>query len=139
MTKRELSQIYYLNREVEMWQRELQRLKQQSLIKSYRFSDTPKEKGTTDNVGNLAAIIADIETIINGKLAEIQLQRKKIIEYINSIDDSLIRQIIFYRHISCMTWEQVAAYVGGNNTEENIRKIYSRFFKKIKTCHKCHN
>ncbi len=131
MTKRELSQIYYLNREVKMWQKELQKIKQQSFIKSYHFSNTQKGKGTTDNVGNLAAVIADIETIINGKLTEIQLERKKIIEYISSIDDSLIRQIIFYRHISCMTWEQVVAYVGGNNTTESIKKIYARYLKKI--------
>ena len=130
MTKEELKQIYYLNKEVKMWQKELERLQCMSLIKGQQITGMPHVPGVSDKVGDLAATMADIETIIRGKLAEIQMQRKRIIEYINSIDDSLLRQIIFLRNVSCMSWNQIANELGSN--ENCVKQIYSRHFRKNK-------
>lgn len=130
MTKEELSQIYYLNKEIRMWQKELERLECQSLLKGQQLTGMPGISGNGDGTGELAVKKADIRCIIEGRLKEIQLQREKIIEYINSIDDSFMRQIIFYRNVSCMSWRQVAAEIGGNNTEDGIRMLYNRFVKK---------
>jgi len=128
LTKEELKQIYYLNKEVKMWQKELERLQCMSLIKGQQITGMPHVPGVSDKVGDLATTMADIETIIRGKLAEIQMQRKRIIEYINSIDDSLLRQIIFLRNVSCMSWNQIANELGSN--ENCVKQIYSRHFKK---------
>lgn len=130
MTKEELKQIYYLNKEVKMWQKELERLQCMSLIKGQQITGMPHVPGVSDKVGDLAATMADIEVIIRGKLAEIQMQRKRIIEYINSIDDSLLRQIIFLRNVSCMSWNQIANELGSN--ENCVKQIYSRHFRKNK-------
>ena len=132
MSKEELSQIYYLNREIKMWQKELERLECQSLLKGQQLSGMPSGGGNIDKVGDLAVKKTDIQLIIEGKLKEIQLQRERIIGYINSIEDSMMRQIVFYRNVSCMSWRQVAMEIGGDNTEEGIKKIYQRFLKKIK-------
>ena len=128
MTKEELKQIYYLNQEIKMWQRELERLQCKSLIKGQEITGMPFITGTSDKVGDLVATMADIEAIIRGKLAEIQMQRKRIIEYIDSIDDSLLRQIMFLRNVSCMTWRQIANELGSN--ENCVKQIYSRHFRK---------
>ena len=130
MTKEELKQIYYLNKEIKMWQKELERLQCMSLIKGQQITGMPHVPGVSDKVGDLAATMADIETIIRGKLAEIQMQRKRIIEYINSIDDSLLRQIMFLRNVSCMSWNQIANELGSN--ENCVKQIYSRHFRKNK-------
>jgi len=130
LTKEELKQIYYLNKEIKMWQRELERLQCMSLIKGQQITGMPHVPGVSDKVGDLAATMADIETIIRGKLAEIQMQRKRIIEYINSIDDSLLRQIMFLRNVSCMSWNQIANELGSN--ENCVKQIYSRHFRKNK-------
>lgn len=130
ITKEELSQIYYLNKEVKMWQKELNRLKCQSLLKGQQLTGMPSASGTKDKVGDFATRKADIELIIEGKLKEIQIQREKIIESINNIEDSLIRQIVFYRNVSCMSWKQVALEIGGNNTENSVRMAYNRFIEK---------
>lgn len=127
MTKKDLKQIYNLNREVEMWQRELDKSQCRSLVGSQVITGMPFGYGTSDKVASMACDIADTELIIKGKLAEIQQQRKKTMEYINGIDDSLMRQIVFYRHVSCMTWCEVANSIGGNNTENSVKKAYSRF------------
>ena len=128
MTKEELKQIYYLNQEIKMWQRELERLQCKSLIKGQEITGMPFITGTSDKVGDLVTTMADIEAIIRGKLAEIQMQRKRIIEYIDSIDDSLLRQIMFLRNVSCMSWEQVATEL--NTTVDSVKLKYSRHFKK---------
>lgn len=128
MTREELKQIYYINKEIKMWQNELDRLECKSLVKGQEITDMPLGSGTSDKVADLAIEKADIEAIIKGKLAEIQIQRKRIIEYIDSIDDSLLRQIMFYRNVSCMTWNQVACEIGGRNTGESVRKLYDRYF-----------
>jgi hypothetical protein len=130
MTKKELSQIYYLNRELEMWQRELEKVQCESLIKCQQITDMPRGTGISDKTANRVASIDNIERIINGKLIEIQIQRERIMTYINSIDDSLLRQILFYRHISCMKWGQVAINIGGDNTGDSVRKMHDRFLEE---------
>lgn len=50
-------------------------------------------------------------------------------EYIESIEDSLIRQIIALRYINGLTWDQVAASIGGNNTADSVRMLCDRFLK----------
>ena len=127
MTKEELRQIYYLNREVKMWQDELDRMQRQSIVMSPRLTGTPRGSGLHDPVAGTAVAAADIEAIIRGKLAEIQIQRKQIVEYIDTIEDSLVRQIMFYRYMSCMSWTQVAMEIGGSNTPDGVRKIHDRF------------
>ncbi len=129
LTKEELREIYYINREIVMWQRELDRLKCTSLVKSPTISDMPRG-GCPRGIEDYAVDLVEYETIINGLLAKVQVQRKRIVEFINGIDDSLMKQIIFYRHISCMTWNEVANEIGGGNTEESVKKIYQRYFKK---------
>lgn len=129
-TKEELKQIYYINREVAMWQKELGRLRCQSLVKSPIITDMPRVCKTAD-ISDYAANLADYEAAINGLLAQVQVQRKKIIKFIQGIDDSLMKQIIFYRHISCMTWNEVADIIGGGNTEMGVRKAYSRFVRDL--------
>lgn len=126
MTRDELKQIYFLNKEIKMWQDELDRLQCQSLVKGQIMTGMPPAHKITDKVGDLASDIADIKKIIEGKLTEIQLQRKRIIGYIDSLDDSLLRQIIFYRCVSLMGWYQVAETIGGECTAESVRKYFAR-------------
>lgn len=111
-----------------MLQRELDKLRCKSLVKSPTVDNMPRG-GKKYGIDDYAADIADYEKAIVGLLAQAQIQQKKIIEYIQGIDDSLMRQIIFYRHISCMTWNEVASAIGGGNTEGSVKMQYNRFFK----------
>lgn len=130
VTKEELSQIYYLNKELRMWQKELESLECQSLLRGQQLTGMPFVSGTSDKTGDIATTIADIKSIIIGKQKEIQIQKKKIMTYIEQIEDSYMRQIIFYRCVSCMSWNNVAQEIGGNNTEDSVKQAFHRFFKK---------
>lgn len=50
--------------------------------------------------------------------------------YINAITDSRMRRIIQYRVIDDMSWGEVAANIGGNNSEDSVRMAFHRFLEK---------
>lgn len=130
MTKEELKQIYYLNKEIKMWQKELEKLQCKSLVKGQEITGMPFGTGISDKVGNLATEIADIETIIRGKLAEIQIQRKKILNFIESIEDSENRLIVYLYNVSGLGWWEIANEFGEGYTADCIRQKYYRCLKK---------
>ena len=130
MTKKELGRIYYLNNEIDMWRKELSRLQTMSLLPSQEINGMPFASGTSDKVGNLAVNIAEIEQKIKELQTRVLDEYKKILEYIKTIDDSLMRQIIYHRHILCMSWGQVAKAVGGGNNGDSLRMMHDRFLQE---------
>ena len=130
MTRDELEQIYYLNRELRVLERELERICGQSLIQS-PLPNSSHGSGVSDKVGRLAQKRVDTEQLIRDKKSEIQHQRDKAHEYIYNIPDSLTRQVVYYRCVSLMSWKRVAYEVGGNNTPDGVRMLYNRFMDKI--------
>ena len=130
MTKAELEQIYYLNRELKMWETELERVRCKSLVGS-PLPGNSHGSGVSDKVAGRAERIIELENRIIAKRDEIQRLRDEAVEYIYSIPDSLTRQIIYYRCVSLMSWRRVAYEVGGNNTPDGVRMIYNRFMERI--------
>ena len=130
MTKPELEQIYYLNRELKLWETELERVRCKSLVGS-PLPGNSHGSGVSDKVADRAERIIELENRIIAKRDEIQRLRDEAVEYIYSIPDSLTRQIIYYRCVSLMSWRRVAYEVGGNNTPDGVRMIYNRFMDKI--------
>ena len=130
MTRKELEQIYYLHRELRMWERELKRLRCRSLVGS-PLPNASHGSGTSDKVGDLAEQRTDMERLVAAKREEIQQQRDRAVAFIYGIPDSLTRQIVYYRCVSLFSWRRVAYEVGGNNTTDGVRKIYSRFMEKL--------
>ena len=130
MTKAELEQIYYLNRELKMWETELERVRCKSLVGS-PLPGNSHGSGVSDKVADRAERIIELENRIIAKRDEIQRLRDEAVEYIYSIPDSLTRQIIYYRCVSLMSWRKVAYEVGGNNTPDGVRMIYNRFMEQI--------
>ncbi len=130
MTKAELEQIYYLNRELKLWETELERVRCKSLVGS-PLPGNSHGSGVSDKVADRAERIIELENRIIAKRDEIQRLRDEAVEYIYGIPDSLTRQIIYYRCVSLMSWRRVAYEVGGYNTAESVRQIYSRFMRDL--------
>lgn len=136
MTKSDLEQIYYLSRELKMWETELERIKCRSLVQS-PLPGAVHGSGISDKVAEQAERTIDLESRIKAKREEIQQLRDEAVQFIYGIPDSLTRQIVYYRCVSLMGWRRVAYEVGGNNTADSVRKTYDRFFEKQKTCPFC--
>ena len=57
-------------------------------------------------------------------------EREEILDYIDTIEDSLTRQIFRYRHIDGLSWQTIALRVGGGNTKDSVRKVHDRYLDK---------
>lgn len=129
MTLKELSQLYYLNRELEMDQRRLRELEARALPGVQVITGMPHGTGVVDKVGECAAEIADLRGIIEAKHQQCLYERSRLERYIAGIDDSFLRQVFTYRFISGLPWRQVAARIGGGNTEDGCRKAVKRYLE----------
>lgn len=130
MTLKELSQLYYLNREIEMDQRRLRELEARALPGAQVIMGTPHGSGVADIVGRYAAEIADLRGLIEAKHQQCLYERSRLERYIADIDDSLLRQIFTYRFVNGLPWLQVAACIGGNNTADSVRVACNRYIEK---------
>lgn len=130
MTLKELSQLYYLNREIEMDQRRLRELEARALPGAQVITGMPHGSGVADIVGRYAAEIADLRGSIEAKHQQCLYERSRLERYIADIDDSLLRQIFTYRFVNGLPWLQVAACIGGNNTADSVRVACNRYIEK---------
>lgn len=129
MTKEEVSQIYYLNREIRKLQRKLKELRCRGL-QSPKIDGMPRAPGRTGSPTERQGIAeADIEMKIKQLLEEAKRKQREIFEYIGSVDDSMIRMIIIFRCVDLCTWAEVAKNIGGPMTAEAARKAFTRHFE----------
>lgn len=129
MTREELNQIHNINKEIRMYQAELERLRCQSFVKGQVLSGMPHNSGISDPTCNMATDMHELELIIQGKLAEIQRQRKRIMQFINDVPNSEIRQVLFYKYISNMNWFRVASEMGEGYSADGVKMMHYRFLK----------
>lgn len=101
MTKNDLMQVYYLDREIESWLEDSRYMKD----------------------------CADREQI-ERKLCELKDKRNEIINFILSIDDPQTRLIVKLRCFNLLSWNAVADRIGGMNSEYTVKKRFYRFLKK---------
>lgn len=130
MTKHDLKQVYYINREIKMRQRKLDELNNKSPVGTPKLTGVPGGTVTQNKVEADAIEKAEMSAIIAGLLVKLQRQRREIMEYINGIEDSLIRQIMVLKYVELKSWTQVAIAIGGGNTKEGLRKKLYRFLNK---------
>lgn len=131
MTKKELSQLYYLNREIEQEQRRLEQLWAAATDTAVKPSGLPFVSSMSDKTA-IAAEIADSEAVIEAKQQLAIVEYRRINQYIAAIEDSYIRQIIALRFVDGLTWFQVAQHIGGGNTSDSVRMALNRFLSTAK-------
>lgn len=66
------------------------------------------------------AILSELEMELLETLNEVE-------EFMHGLEDSHIRRIINLRVIEQLSWNKVADRMGGNNTEDSVRKAFDRF------------
>lgn len=131
MTLKELSQLYYLNREIERDQERLEKLRASaSAPGAPNYDGMPKNPSFENRLERYIAEIVDLEAIIQAKITQCLHERARLERCIAEIPDSLTRQIFQLRFINGLTWVQIAFSVGGGNTEEGVRKRVYRHLEQ---------
>ena len=132
MTLKELSQLYYLNREIERDKKRLEELRLKSCSLSGSSITGVPGGGSFDgsNIDRYISEIVDLEAIISAKVTQCLHERNRLERYIADIPDSLTRQIFTLRFINGLSWEQCAAHIGYGNTWKNLSNICYRYIEK---------
>lgn len=108
MTNKELSQIYYIKKEIELTEKRIVELK--------------KNKQDIETIQELEKSLHFLKNDLYKEMTAIQ-------KYINNVEDSLVRMIITLRCVECYSWDEVAIAIGGGNSYEGLKKIYYRYIK----------
>lgn len=129
MTIKELSQLYWLNREIEYDQRRLEELETEAVAPaSVRLDGMPHDGGLPGSrVERIVLEIIDLQAIIAAKQIQCIHERQRLERYIATVPDSLTRMIMTYRFVNGLPWAQVAYSIGGGNTEDSVKKRVYRY------------
>lgn len=156
MTVKELSQLYWLNREIEMDRERLENLDseirkdeahladlelQASSVSGPNYDGMPKNPSYSNRLENTVLQIVELQNTIERKKAlrtdcamTIQAkqilcltERNKLERYIKELPDSLLRMIFTFRFINGLTWAQVSEHIGMRTTEDSVKKMCYRY------------
>ena len=130
MTKKELSQLYYLKKEIKEQQRRIAELEAVATNCSTKITGLPSGKGISDKIGNYAAQIADLKALLDLNLKKCFYEFNRLNRYIEEVEEPLIKQIMIYRFENQMSWMQIEKAMGGKNRAESLRKKLYRYLKK---------
>ncbi len=123
MRTKELEQYRSLKREVEILEKELHKITNQSPY-SMNFNGMPRSGRIADKTGELAALVADIEVMLKDRKYRCIALRKKIERFIDSIDDSETRTIVRLRAIDNLSWQDIAVKLGKSDRAYPKRRYY---------------
>ena len=69
------------------------------------------------------------KSILEQLRMELLEQENAVEVFITTIENSYIRRIIRMRFLENMKWNQIADKIGGNNTEDSVKKAFYRFME----------
>ncbi|MCC8063694.1 MAG: hypothetical protein LIO70_01250 [Clostridiales bacterium] len=130
MTIQELSQLYWLNREIELDKQRLAELRSKASPRSPSLTELPGGGDNSSALERVAAEIVDLQAIIDAKHLQCIHERSRLERYIADIDDSLTRMIFRLRFVNGLSWQQVAVSVGGGNTADGVRMRVKRYLER---------
>lgn len=129
MTKKELSQLYYLKKEIKEQQRRIAELEAAATKCTANISGMPSGKGISDKLGQYAAQIADLRAILDLNIKKCFYELNKLTRYIESIEDSEMKLIFSFRYIQNMSWYEISKNLGSLGDGSTERKKHNRFLK----------
>ena len=129
MTKKELSQLYYLRKEIKEQQRRLSELEALATSCTAKITGLPNGNGVSDKVANYAAQIADLKGLLDLNLKKYFYELNRLDRFISSVKDSEMRIILTLRYSQGLTWQQVAQNMGILGDGSTERKKHNRFLK----------
>ena len=129
LIKKELSQLYYLNREIEQLQARLTELESLATSCTANITGMPRANGISDKIGKYAAEIADLKSLLDLNLKKCFYELNRLNRYIQSVDDSEMRMILSLRYVNGLCWEQVAASISVYASGDSVRKAHDRFLR----------
>ena len=130
MTKKELSQLYCLKREIKEQQKRIKELEAAATSCSSKIDGLPSGTGISDKIGKYAVQIADLKSLLDLNLKKCFYELNRLNHSIQSVEDSQMRMILTLRYINGLTWRQIAKSLGVIGDGSTERKKLNRFLRR---------
>lgn len=130
MTKKELSQLYYLKKEIAEVQGKITELEALAMNGTPKITDMPRGTEISDKVGNNGAKIADLKNNLQKVIKQYLDEFDRLNNFIISVKDSQMRLILTLRYVDCLSWQAIAFRIGECD-ESTVRKRHNRFLVHI--------
>lgn len=132
MHSKDLSQLYYLKKDIERRERRIEELESEAERTTSLLSSMPKSKQSDDRLSRIVANIVDEKIMVMLKTEELGIERRNLEYIIDSVKDAKIRLYMSARFIDGMTWQQIANKCGNEITGEAARIAVERYMKEEK-------
>lgn len=129
VTLEKLSRYYRLHIRMEQNLETLEALEAAVHPGAQRLTGMPHVSGVSDRIGDLAVEIAEMRERILSLRKELDREEAKLNRFISTIENDQTRTIFRLRFLRCLTWGEVAAVVGGRNSENSVKCICYRYLK----------
>ena len=134
MKLRDLSQLYFLRREIVEDKRRLEKLEAEVYAAgSMRYSGMPGKATKSGSAIETAAIeLVQLRDDIQAKQLQCVREERRLQQYINGIKDSETRVIFTLRFCDGLSWEQIAAKLGPGHTAGRVKTACYRYLRRRK-------
>lgn len=129
MTLQELSQYFRLREQLARDEEILKSLRAAACPGAQALTGMPHAPGVRDKVGDLAVEIADMENQIERLKESVAQAEIRVSDFISTIENDQTRMVFRLRFLRCLTWGEVAAVIGGRNTENSVKSICYRYLE----------
>lgn len=127
MTIEELNQLSVLERAIVMDQERLNALRESIDVKSPILTAMPKAPGAHDKIGETVPTIVDEGRELEERIRHLNELKEKLTRYIDKTGNVRMRMILTLRFMQKMSWQEVADYIGGKETEYSVKHACYRY------------
>lgn len=136
MTRQKLKQLRHLKSEMKLLQEQILTLESEIVTDKVKGSD-PDHPWTERHYiikglpGERNEKLLRLRDRLERRKSDLQDMRAEIFEWVEGIEDSLLRQVIILRHVNGLSWRQVAREIGAGTTWDSLRKMHDRFIEGL--------
>jgi hypothetical protein len=130
MTMKELYQLHYLAKLIERDKNEIRMIEERLGVKSPSLTGMPHAPGAHDKLGEGVPELVDRKNELEERKKLYEAERNKLRSYIESVSDLHVRLIMQLRFLDLMSWQEVADFAEGKNSEDSVRMLVKRYLKR---------
>lgn len=131
MTYKELDEYYLLGEAISSLEEDIMR-KEAALVRSPAFNDSgiPKNPSPGNIVEERYIALITAKEKLCCDLVRYKEQKRRVESYIAGIPDLFTQRLFQLRVFERMRWRDIAARIGGGNTENSVKQAFCRYLQK---------
>lgn len=129
MNINELNNLRYIEKEIKLLQERIEELETEAARVTPILTGLPGKGSGSDRIGAVVEQLIEEKEKLEAALQHRQEERRKAMRFINSIADSQLRTVFILRFVAGKSWNEVADYIGGGNTESSVRMKVFRYLQ----------